>query len=85
MVRDFCRRGLVPGAFKDATKRWKVPEMSEAPGLPPRRVDLGEERRRKIARLGHEGANRTELAKDYGISRVHVYHLMGKYPPEESA
>ena len=81
-LRDFCRRGLIPGAYKNGSGYWRIPEGDEPPGL-HRGVKLTEEERREIARLAHGGANRTELAKAYGIERLHVYHLMGRYPPEE--
>ncbi len=80
-IRDFCRRGLIPGAHKNESGWWRIPEGDEPPGL-HRRGKLTEEERREIARLAHEGADRSKLARAYGVKRIHVYHLMGRYPPE---
>jgi hypothetical protein len=80
-VQMFCRRGLIPGAFKNERGWWRIPEGDEPPGL-HRTAKLTEDERREIARLAHAGANRSKLARDYGVERQHVYHLMGKYPPE---
>lgn len=76
-VRKFCRRGQIPGAFKNERGWWRIPEGDEPPGL-HRRGKLTEEERREIARLAHEGADRSKLARAYGVKRIHVYHLMGK-------
>ena len=82
-VQDWCRRGLIAGAFKNARGWWRIPEGSEPPAI-RRRAKLNEKQRREVARLGHANVNRTELARAYGIKRLHVYHLMEKYPPENS-
>ena len=83
-VRDFCRFGMIPGAYKNERGWWRIPEAKEPPGL-PRLNKLTEEERREIARLAHKGANRSRLARDHGITREHVYHLMRTYPSEENA
>lgn len=83
VVRYSCQQGRIPGAFKNERGWWRIPEEKEPPGL-PRRSKLTEGERREIARLAHAGANRSKLARDYGVQREHVYHLMRTYPPEKN-
>ena len=82
IIREFCRRGMIPGAEK-LKRDWSIPAYDSPPVSLPRRDKLSEEDRREIARQGHGGANRTKLAQAYGVKRLHVYHLMKKYPPEK--
>ena len=86
VLRRMLKRGMVPGAVRNGTRgNWCIPVSDAPPFALPRRTKLAEEDRREIARLAHAGANRTELARAYGIKRLHVYHLMEKYPPKDDA
>ena len=86
VLRRFLNRGMVPGAERNGKRgNWRIPDSDAPPVALPRRTKLAEEDRREIARLAHAGAKRSELARAYGIKRLHVYHLMEKYPPKDDA
>ncbi len=84
VIRVLCRTGLLPGAFKDG-RDWKIPFEAEATVRAHKREKLTKEDRREIARLAHAGANRSRLARAYGVERLHVYRMMEKYPPGNAA
>lgn len=82
IIREFCRRGMIPGAEK-LKRDWSIPAYDSPPVYLPRRDKLSEEERQEVARQGHAGANKSRLARAYNIKRLHVYHLMGKYPKKK--
>ena len=84
VIRRFCREGLIPGAYK-GKKAWRVPAYDSPPVVLPRREKLTETEKREVAALGHAGANRSHLARTYGVGRRHVYRRMRTYPPEQGA
>lgn len=86
VLRQLLKRGMIPGAERNGPRgNWRIPAHGFPPVALPSREKLTEEERREIARLAHDGANRTRLARAYGVQRLHVYRLMKKYPPEKGA
>lgn len=83
MIRSLCRQGRIPGAFKDESGSGRLPAQDSPPVASPRREKHSEKERREIASLAHAGANRTRLAREYGVKRLQVYRWMRAYPPEE--
>lgn len=85
VLRQFLRRGMIPGAERNGPLgTWRIPAYDSPPVMLPRRDKLAEDERREIARRGHAGANRSKLARAYGVQRLHVYRMMEKYPPEDA-
>ena len=52
IIREFCRRGMIPGA-KKLKRDWSIPAYDSPPVALPRRDKLSEEERREVARQGH--------------------------------
>ena len=79
VIRDFCRRGLIPGAVK-GKKEWSVPASDSPPVSLPTRAKLSEDERREIARRAHAGADRSQLARTFGVGRQTIYRMIEEYP-----
>ena len=51
-VRQWCRRGLLPGAFEEATPRgpvWKIPEADLTGFTPPKKTGRPPTKRKEAA------------------------------------
>lgn len=86
VLRQLLKKGLIPGAERNGPCR--VALGAYRPTTPrPSCFRAGTSLRRKNgarSRLAHAGANRTKLARAYGVKRLHVYRMMEKYPPENA-
>lgn len=78
--------GLTNPEITQKTGYFKVNELIGAtpkPLLVARRERINAERREKMLELRKHGMNKTQIARELGVSTTMVYNLLGKYTDEE--
>ena len=78
--------GLTNPEITQKTGYFKVNELIGAtpkPLLVARRERINAERREKMLELRKRGMNKTQIARELGVSTTMVYNLLGKYTEEE--
>lgn len=78
--------GLTNPEITQKTGYFKVNELIGAtpkPLLVARRERINAERREKMLELRKHGMNKTQIARELGVSTTMVYNILGKYTDEE--